>query len=196
MHVPLQTATPNDLPALARIIGTAFAEDPVSRWAMGSPTRVAQTFKTLISSVYLPRGHCTMLAGQAAALWLAPGVSKQLPLAATLGLGLALLGQAHPRHCWRAWQLDRALQARRPEVPHMYLFALGVLPAVRGQGHGRRLIGHTLQQCDVQGLPVFLENTHPRNLGLYASLGFEALETYAPVPGCPVVTAMWRRPGR
>jgi GNAT superfamily N-acetyltransferase len=189
-----RTATPSDLRALAHIIGTAFADDPVSRWAMGSPALVADTFKALITQVYLPRGHCTLLGGQAAALWLGPGGRKQLPLVATLGLGLRLLGQAHPRHSWRAWQLDQALQARRPSVPHLYLFAVGVLPAARGQGLGRQLLGHTLRQCDAQGLPVFLENTHPRNLPLYASLGFEALETYAPVRGCPVVTAMWRRP--
>jgi len=192
---PIRPATPSDLPALAHIIGSAFADDPVSLWAMGSPALVADTFAALIAQVYLPRGRCTLLGdGQAAALWLPPGGRKQLPLAATLGLGLRLLGRAHPRHSWRAWQLDQALQARRPVRPHLYLFAVGVLPGQQGQGLGHRLINHTLQQCDAQGLPVFLENTHPRNLGLYSRLGFEALETYVPVPGSPVVTAMWRRP--
>lgn len=192
----IRHATPSDLPALAHVIGTAFADDPVSLWAMGSPALVADTFAALIAHVYLPRGHCTLLGDgpAAAALWLPPGGRKQLPLAATLGLGLRLLGRAHPRHSWRTWQLDQALQARRPARPHLYLFAVGVLPALQGQGLGRQLLDHTLRQCDAQGLPVFLENTHPRNQPLYARLGFEALETYAPVPGCPVVTAMWRRP--
>jgi ribosomal protein S18 acetylase RimI-like enzyme len=85
------------------------------------------------------------------------------------------------------------MRAKRPGQDHFYLFAVGVLPHGRGQGLGRALIRQMTDEADALGLTCWLENTNPRNEALYRSLGFEAVETFEPVPGCPPLTTM-RRP--
>jgi hypothetical protein len=54
------------------------------------------------------------------------------------------------------------------------------------------MLASTLAQCDKAGLPAYLEISNPRNTSLYQSLGFQPQQTFAPVPGCPVMTTMWR----
>lgn len=188
----IEIAKNNNAPNLGKIIGNAFSDDPVSYWAFGSKHVIRQGYESLISNVYIPRGHCTVIDNVAGAAWLMPGGKKNLPISSTVMLGLAMMLQVHPRHMVRSLLLDYELQKRRPRVPHMYLFAVGVAEAHRGKGIGQKIVQATLDECDAQGLPAFLENTNPANHSFYLKLGFEAGETYSPADGCPPVTPMWR----
>ena len=42
-------------------------------------------------------------------------------------------------------------------------------------GLGSALIKHGLRQCDAQGLPAYLESSHPRNVPLYERHGFRVV---------------------
>lgn len=185
-----------DWRALGRLIGGAFAEDPVSRWTLGAPETIAAVFTALGRHVYLPRGICLIVDGGGGTMWLGPGGSKAMPVLAELALVARLIGAGGPGAVGRALAVDRAMRRRRPADPHFYLFAVGVAAEARGAGLGRRLIAATLADADRAGLPAWLENSNPRNESLYRGLGFVPVETFAPAPGAPPLTTMQRPAAR
>lgn len=194
MSIHIRQAALADALTLGRIIGRAFAEDPLTRWTLSTAKQIETTFISLTRHVYLPRGLCMMAEGMAGTLWLPPGQNKQLPLGPMAMLGAQMLSSLHPRHALRALAVDSEMIRRRPTYPHYYLFAVGVLPEARGQGYAPRLINQTLALADAEGVPAFLENTNPKNHRLYCGLGFEPVETYRPAEGAPEITGMVRWP--
>ncbi|MEM9301917.1 MAG: GNAT family N-acetyltransferase [Pseudomonadota bacterium] len=183
-------ATAADADELGKIIGDAFRHDPVSRWTLGTETAVAAVFAALTRELYLPRGHCLLDSGRGGTLWLCPGGRKTLSLPAQMRVSSRLL--RHGGSLRRALAVDATLRRERPVEPHFYLFSVGVLPAARGQGVAATLIRRTLAMADAIGLPAYLENSNPPNESLYRRLGFVPTKTFAPAPGCPSVTGMWR----
>lgn len=191
----MRLATREDAAQVGRVIGEAFAEDPVSLWTLGSPDAIVRTFGVLAEHVYLARGGGATADTRGGAMWLGPGGSKALPLRPELQLAGELLRLGGLRPVLRALAVDAVLRWHRPSTPHYYLFAVGVSASGRGQGLGAAMIGLMTAQADRDGLPCWLENTNPRNAPLYERLGFEAVATFSPVPGCPVVTTMRRSSG-
>lgn len=194
MTTMLRPARPDEWRTLGRVLGDAFADDPVSRWTLGTPAAIAATFGALGRHVYLPRGACTLAGDAGAAMWLRPGGSKTIPVVATAALAIQLLRLSGAARIGRGLAVDAAMRDRRPTTPHFYLFAVGLRPDARGQGLGRALIGEMTVEADARGLPCWLENSNPRNETLYRGLGFEPVETFAPAPGCPPLTTMRRPP--
>jgi GNAT superfamily N-acetyltransferase len=176
------------------IIGHAFATDPVSLWACGNAKVVHRGLLELGRELYVRHGMSWFVSGAGGTFWLPPGASKETGLRFTAMMGQVILRHAGPRYAVRALQMDACFQKNRPKTPHYYLFAVGVLPAARGQGLGKALIRHTLREADERGFPTYLENSNPANTYLYQSLGFTPLPNISPAPGCPVVTPMWREP--
>ena len=191
----LRRATPSDWRQVGDVIGRAFAEDPVSRWTLGSAAGVRTTFTALARHVYLPRGICLLAGDQGGTMWMPPGGSKALGLLPELALITRLVLGGGASVIGRALAVEKGMKGHTPTFPHFYLFTVGVLPEARGQGLGRALISETLGQADAEGMPTYLENSNPRNTALYLGLGFKPLETFSPAPGCPVLTAMLRQPG-
>ena len=68
---------------------------------------------------------------------------------------------------------------------HWYLGILGVDPRHQGEGLGARLIDHTLDRLDREGLPAYLETDKESNLAWYARRRFELRETLHPVAAGP-----------
>ncbi len=66
-------------------------------------------------------------------------------------------------------------------------------PAAQGQGLGARLMGPTLQRCDEEQLPAYLEATNERNAALYERLGFAQTDELT-VAGSPPLRLMLRAP--
>lgn len=176
---------------LGRVVGLAFAEDPVSLWTLGSPQAIEATFSLLARKVYLPRGICHHVPGIGGSMWLHPGGSKSLPILAQLQLLPHLSGFAGLK---RALAVDKAMQMRRPREPHYYLFAVGVLPEWRGQGLARKILAPMFERADREQLPCWLENSNPRNESLYRGMGYVPVETFEAAPGCPPIATMMREP--
>lgn len=190
----VQAATAADLRALGLTIGTAFAEDPVSRWALGRPETITSVFTLAARDVYLPRGICHIADEAGGTMWLGPGAHKEPPVLTQLGLVARIIGGSGFAHVVRGLKLQAAMQAAAPREPHFYLFTVGVLPASRGKGLARRLLAPVLAEADARGLPCWLENSNPANTGLYLALGFEPVDSLRPPKGCPPITAMRRAP--
>jgi hypothetical protein len=65
------------------------------------------------------------------------------------------------------------MESRHLRHPHHYIPFVGVAPAHQGAGIGTRLMQPTLDQCDHDQLPAYLEATTERNAALYAQLGVQ-----------------------
>lgn len=79
-----------------------------------------------------------------------------------------------------------------PRSPHWYLFAVGVDPALQGQGVGGALLRSGLARVDRAGTAAYLESSKTGNIPLYEHFGFGVAEV-PPLPdGAPVVTPMFR----
>ncbi|SDM51123.1 GNAT family N-acetyltransferase [Maricaulis salignorans] len=190
----LHRAGREDSALLGAITADAFRDDPVNDWIFGNETAMRQTFRSLARRVYTPRGYACLAGTDAAAMWLGPGASKELPLYALPGLAASLLATGGPRALMRALAADTALAAHKPKAPHIYLFTIAVRRGRQGQGLGRRLILPTLAACDRAQRPAYLENSNPANDGFYRSLGFESIGEILIAPDAPPLEAMWREP--
>jgi GNAT superfamily N-acetyltransferase len=70
------------------------------------------------------------------------------------------------------------MEHRHIREPHYYIAYVGVAPPSQGQGLGTALLQPTLERCDREGLPAYLEATSERNAALYARLGFAHLDQF------------------
>lgn len=188
----LRQAGPADAGALKSILSDAFHDDPVMNWALGGPGAIPALFQTMIGHVYLPRGRAYLIGDEGAALWLAHDGDKSLPAMAGLGLMARALLAGGPGVLARTSALGKAMDAHKPDAPHLYLFAIGVRGPARGQGLGGALLDPILAECDAAGRAVYLENSKPANHGFYASRGFETQAVFHAADGAPPLEAMWR----
>lgn len=74
----------------------------------------------------------------------------------------------------RVLSADRARIAA--ERPHMYLLVLGVRTAHHGKGHGGTLLRALIEDCDRQGLPIYLETETEDNVQMYKHFGFQTVK--------------------
>ena len=107
---------------------------------------------------------------------------------------LALLGRVVDA-LWRDRSaLRRVLAARTAAAkrasrgPSWYLAVLGTDPAYRGRGVARQLLERTLERCDIEGLPAWLETTEQATTGLYERFDFETIAT---IDGGSVLPGIW-----
>lgn len=186
----ITTATTADRQRIMRTIMLAFAADPLARFA--SPT--ADTYLgSLLEFMTLFGGNAfdhssAWIAndGQAAALWLPPGVEPEGEAM------MALLPQVVPAD--RLEDLAgvfEGMESYHPEEKHWYLPIIGADPANLGQGLGGALMKHACVRIDHDGLPAYLESSNSRNISLYERHGFEVMGEIRS-GAAPLVTPMYR----
>jgi GNAT superfamily N-acetyltransferase len=171
----LRKATAQDIQRLASVLAEAFFDDPVFGWLMPEDSkrhaRLRRYFGIELRHYTLPRGHVWTtddLAG--VAMNLPPGAWRA-PTHVTL-----LEGRPFGIHLPRAARIGAAMEwnhMRRLREPHYYVRDIGVQPQMQGRGLGSTLMGPTLEQCDREGLPAYIEASSVRSAALYERLGFE-----------------------
>jgi ribosomal protein S18 acetylase RimI-like enzyme len=184
-----------DAAALSRLFAAAFVSDPLFDWiARRGPQRahaLERFFFRLLCIRVIPFGEVWMSEGAAAA-WLPPYApadpggffeQAQLFVAFARMCGIARLG--------RGPALAAAMEKGHPAQPFFYLAFLAVAPRLQGQGLGSALLTATLKRIDGRAMPVYLENSNPKNKRLYERAGFFARCDIAP-PGAPALIPMWR----
>ena len=188
----LRRATAEDVHRLRDVLAEAFCEDPVFGWLMPDETarrgRLRRYFAIELRHVTLPRGRVWTtddLAG--AALSLPPGPWR-VPPRATL-----LQGTVFGVHLLRAARLGAAMERRHVREPHYYVRDIGVVPDAQGNGLGSALLRPTLERCDREGLPAYLEASSERSAALYERLGFKHTGELR-VAGGPLLRLMRRPP--
>lgn len=168
-------AGPTDVPQLNRALAAAFDDDPIFRWLLPKESqrfpRLLRFFELELRHVVLPVGRVwTAAEGVGASLELPPG-SWRLPLGAQIAHGPAFV-RAFGARLPRATALLTLIERRHIREPHYYIPYVGVAPDAQGQGLGTALLRPTLDRCDREGLPAYLEATSERNAALYERLGF------------------------
>ncbi len=178
----IRIARQSDIPALARMLGRAFVNDPgfvcFAGSADGRAERIAPLWAALLrfgsnqlSDTYVD----DELRG--AALWTPPAYDQ-----GSVRDGLRMLPSTARMTGWRGLlrflsaheALHRLLAARVPE-PSYYLSVLGVEPEHQGRGIGSALMRPVLERCDRDRLPATLQTFTERNLPLYRRNAFEVV---------------------
>jgi GNAT superfamily N-acetyltransferase len=188
----LRTATADDVPRLKAVMAEAFFEDPVIGWLMPDDSkrlaRLRRFFAIELRHMALARGRVWTTNDLAGAALTTPPGSWRVPLRATL-----LEGSAFGIHVSRAARLGAAMEWRHMREGHYYVRDVGVLPDAQGKGLGSRLMRPTLERCDREGLPAYLEASSEHSAALYERLGFH-LTSELRVGGGPPLRLMLRPP--
>ncbi|MCU1483653.1 MAG: family N-acetyltransferase [Actinomycetia bacterium] len=171
----IRLAVPGDAPAIGRVFGLGFEDDPVLSWVFRDPGRVEKLtamFTFLLGEDFIPPGSTWATEGAAAA-WRPPSQGD--------------LGDAHLDRFFTAMTvapttdedfgrlavMGAAVEAAHPTEPHWYLGVLATIPDRRAQGLGSALLTASLAVVDESHHPAYLESSNPRNISLYERHGFE-----------------------
>jgi GNAT superfamily N-acetyltransferase len=172
-----------------RVFATAFADDPVTRWAVADPSRDIAVFEGLDMAMHGAPNSAELVYDDGvpvgAAQWDPPGYepSPQQSMRSLPIFARALRGRLP-----RGIALAVATARRRPKEPHWYLSTIGAV--AKGQGIGSMLLRHRLEQIDG---PAYLESSNIANNPLYERFGFEVTgEIRLPMNG-PTLWTMHRR---
>jgi GNAT superfamily N-acetyltransferase len=149
-------------------------------------------FELELRHVALTRGCAwTSSALSGAALCLPPGAWR-LPTRVLFAQG-PTFARAFGARLPRAAGLLSTIERRHIREPHYYFAYVGVSPEAQGQGLGTALMRPTLDRCDEEGLPAYLEASSERNAALYECLGFE-MKLELRFAGSPPLRLMLRPP--
>lgn len=195
--ITIRTATADDAPALGRLLGEAFRDDPA--WAQFYPDPATRAERLTAHYRRSVRRHPERVDvatddGRVvgALLWEPPeaaGAGAAIRRVLTQAIQSArsrLPGGRGIRH-------TREVDSHRPPEPHWYLHDIGAGPEARGRGVGSALLEHRLGLVDQSGTALmFLEATTPGSRRLYERFGFEAVGSVPTQPG-HASTAMIRR---
>jgi ribosomal protein S18 acetylase RimI-like enzyme len=173
--VTLRRADPAAVDRLALVLARAFYEDPVFGWLIPSERRrhagLRRFFEIELRTLGFSRGSTwTTVDLAGAAIALPPG-RWRFPTAALLRHG-AGFARVFGIDLARAALYLQVIERRHLREPHHYLAYIGVAPEFQGQGLGSRLLGPTLERCDAERVPAYLEASTERNARLYERHGF------------------------
>jgi GNAT superfamily N-acetyltransferase len=189
-----------DVRDAARVLATAFYDDPVTSWMLPDDTSrltaLTRAFAPLARHHFLPRAGSEVGVRDgaigAATLWDPPGQRKP-------GLVEQLI--TTPTMLWAfrsrvpaSMRVMELMEKHHPEEPHWYLMLIGSDPSVRGAGFGHALMRSRLDRCDAEGSPAYLENSNPKNESYYLRFGFEITGEIRLPDGGPPMWPMWRNP--
>lgn len=191
----LRRATVDDVQRLQTVLADAFLEDPVFGWLIPQAgrrqARLRRYFGIELRRYALPHGHVWTTGDLAGAMLNLPPGKWRVPPRTTL-----LHGTAFGVQVVRAARLGAAMELRHARLargPHHYVRDIGVHPDMQGLGLGSALMRPTLDRCDREGLPAYIEASSERSAVLYERLGFQLIEELR-VWGSPPLRLMLRAP--
>lgn len=189
--------TESDAEWVARVLGAAFADDPVISWMFGDQDAARRdahrAFGVWVRRIHLAKGAVVRhAAGGSVACW-APPDRWRLSITQQLRLLPSMAGIFGITRLPTTLGGLREMADRHPTEPHWYLAFLGTVPAEQGRGLASDLLAERLAHCDRIGAAAYLEASRPANVPFYERVGFRPVETFV-LPDGPPVTTMWRDP--
>jgi ribosomal protein S18 acetylase RimI-like enzyme len=193
----VRRASSADVPALARTLAHAFADDPIARWSCKPDAlrpRLLERFYAIRLRQLLRHDEVWTEPGlTGAALWLPPDAWRT-SMREDAALATVLL---HPRLLPRLPLVVHGFTGierhHPPHPPHWYLAVLGTDPEAQGHGIGSALLRPLLARCDEDGVGAYLESSKERNIAFYARHGFRVTDEVR-LPRGPRAWLMWREP--
>jgi ribosomal protein S18 acetylase RimI-like enzyme len=185
MNTHLSTATAADIPACARLIATAFHDDPVVFETFpGADNRLARltklftmTLREIVQSHGVidiaRRDHDGMIIGVAA--WHGPHKSTVLDFLRNLLTLPSYIQTIGVRRLPTTLRTLSSFRATKPKTAHWYLADIAVSDDARNLGVGSQLLEYRLGVIDRTRLPAYLEATTPASEQLYERFGFNVI---------------------
>ena len=192
MTTPIKTVTESDQASAIAAVVLAFGADPAARWTWPDPQQYLVHFPEFVNALggkAFAHGGAYRTDGYAGvALWLPPDVRPDE------GALVALLQSTGSASIQKdLFAVFEQMEGYHPRDPHWYLPFIGVDPSQQGKGYGSALMKHTLDACDRDHTPAYLESSNPKNVPLYERHGFELLGTIQ-VGTSPPIFPMLRKP--
>ncbi|MGB5868733.1 MAG: GNAT family N-acetyltransferase [Albidovulum sp.] len=169
-----------------------FSADPFMRWLYPKPDAFLKHFPRVMNfyggrafdnGAAYRNDDCT-----AGVLWLPPNVyPEEDSLLACFEETVA--PEKHSALFATFEQMDRF----HPSDPCWHLAFIAVDPSCQGKGLGASLLQTSLEHCDADQKPAYLESTNPANLSLYTRFGFEQIGVIE-TDGAPPLFPMLRAP--
>ncbi len=177
MHIT--AAAPSDLEHAVGCLATAFAQDPITGFLLGTgpdyPRRVTRFF-TLLMRARIALAMPVLLArDEGGVRGAAMGYTTARP---TWPSAITEDWDAFEEHIpgltERMARYDEIAAQGMPPAPHYYLGVIGIDPALQGLGVGRQLLASfcDLSASDRLSSGVYLETANPSNVQFYARNGF------------------------
>ncbi len=170
----VRPASTEDATSLERALAEAFMDDPIFSWLMPNERtrarRLRRFFAIELRHLVLPRGTAWTSGEMAGAALVLPPKAWSTPPHVALLQGRCFGMQLH-----RAAGLLAQIERLHLREPHYYFAYIGVAPGAQGQGLGSGIMRPTLERCDEQGVPAYLEASSERNAALYERLGFRPI---------------------
>ncbi|HEY5288325.1 MAG TPA: GNAT family N-acetyltransferase [Solirubrobacteraceae bacterium] len=174
------------------MLADAFYDDPIFGWLMPDERtrleRLRRFYVIELRHVGLKRGRTWASNGlTGAAISTPPGVWRVPPrvmLAQSALFGI---------HLVRAARLLPTVERHHLRGRHYYFAHIGGAPHAQGKGLGSALMRPTLDRCDREALPAYLEASSERSAALYERLGFRVTRELQ-VADSPPLRLMLRRP--
>ncbi len=171
----IRLARADEIASVARILGSAFTNDPIFTWMCPQKPLAGTLFNMEAMDLY--RHHDHMFINEShtgAALWLPPGVSARSPFSfRTIKFLAELIYHGGMAGLQRGGMVDEAMSGQHPQEPHYYLHAIGAHLDHQGQGIGSALLKAGVAICDREQTAAYLESSNIRNNPLYERYGFE-----------------------
>lgn len=184
---------PSEHEAVCVTLSRAFQSEEACGYIFPNPAtrqqRLLKMFRIMIKSDAAAGSIYQTSGGEAATLWRAPGqaTASVLNFAASLVPFLfALRGGIG-----RGLEISNAIERHHPKSPFWYLHFVGCDPLAQGKGFGGTAIRAGLARADADHQPAYLETASPRNLPLYAGLGFVVQDEWQ-IAGGPKFWGMLR----
>ncbi|UJP39484.1 GNAT family N-acetyltransferase [Cellulomonas palmilytica] len=197
----VRAARAEDMPAIRTVLGRAFHDDSLVRWALPDETTrddvCAAWFGAFVDR-YLAVGRVDVVEvdGEVAgvAAWRVPDAPDDHPVLASLpsvpGIVAAVVGPERTAHLFATLG---GSSAHAPADPAVYLHLLAVRPGLQGRGLGSRLVSHGLATFDERGTTTWLCTAEERDVVFYERLGF-AVVGQVPLDDAATLRAMHRAP--
>jgi ribosomal protein S18 acetylase RimI-like enzyme len=201
MTISVRPATASDVPELARVLGAAFADDPIIGWLIPAERtrarRAAHMFAAMVRHQFLPAGGVDAAFDETgrmlgAAVWAPPGAGQTsaLPQLRMLpGIVRAFRGRTRA-----GGEMAERMAEHHPTEPHWYLAFIGTHPDARGRGFGHALLAPRLAHCDRTACPSYLESSKEQNIAYYERFGYDLTGELDLTDGGPPMWPMWRTP--
>ena len=160
---------------LCATLADAFAADPIVQWLIpgqrGRDARLRRMFALELEQYVFDAGRVITTEDIRGAVLELPPAHWQMPTTVPLSDAVSwarVFGTRLPR----ASRAQAAFVHDHLQERHYYIRYAGVARRFQGQGLGTALLRPTLQRCDRECLPAYLEASSERNAALYARLGF------------------------
>jgi hypothetical protein len=199
VNIETRRAVPSDLDRAAIVLGEAFADYEWTRWTVDPvdhQSRITDLQRLTLEHVGLAFGEVWVTTQngviESVAVWTDSAVStRSVSDPAVDQRAAELEGSRHAASI----AAERQLADWRPTQRHLYLGAVGTVPAMRGRGLATATLMPMLASADGDQIPTFLETSSTSNIEFYAALRFEVIDHRRLANGGPDVWAMLRPPG-